>query len=196
MQTEPFTFSVIDLKQYVYCPRVSYYQTILPTIRPLTYKMEAGAEAHIQAEGREKRRSLQTYGLQNGQRTFNVRLFSAELHLSGIIDMLIETDDELIPVDYKQTKKVEPNIKLQLMAYGRLLQTVYSVPKPVTRGFVYLLPTRQAIEVRLTKPLQNKLNQAITQLSQIVQQQKMPAATSHHGRCLDCEFRRFCNDTL
>lgn len=196
MEAEPFTFSVIDLKQYVYCPRVSYYQTILPSIRPLTYKMEAGALAHIQAEGREKRRSLQTYGLQTGDRAFNVRLRSPELHLSGIIDMLIETPTELIPVDYKQTKKVESNIKLQLMAYGRLLQTVYPVAKPVTRGFIYLIPSRQAVEVRFTKPLQNKLTHALDELVQIVQQQKIPAPTKQHGRCLDCEFRRFCNDTL
>ncbi|MBK7917055.1 MAG: hypothetical protein IPJ94_12485 [Chloroflexi bacterium] len=50
MDQDPFTFRVIDLKQYVYCPRILYYQTVLPDVRPITYKMEAGIQSHIQAE--------------------------------------------------------------------------------------------------------------------------------------------------
>jgi hypothetical protein len=36
MEEQPFTFRVIDLKQYVYCPRILYYQTALPQVRPFS----------------------------------------------------------------------------------------------------------------------------------------------------------------
>ncbi|MGH2538793.1 MAG: CRISPR-associated protein Cas4, partial [Candidatus Promineifilaceae bacterium] len=98
---DPFTIRVTDLKQYVYCPRVLYYQTVLPAVRPTTYKMEEGLALHAETEGRERRRSLSAYGLAAGERHFNLPLFSAELALSGELDMLIETAEELIPVDYK-----------------------------------------------------------------------------------------------
>jgi CRISPR-associated exonuclease Cas4 len=189
-----FTIRVIDLKQYVYCPRILYYQTVLPMVRPLTYKMEAGIIAHQVEEGREKRRSLNCYGLKEGECTFNVPLLSAELGLSGILDMLIETESELVPVDYKQSKKIGKHFKLQLMAYARLLEMTHLTGKPVKRGFIYLIPAREATEVVFTKPLRRQVDDVLAALGEIVKHQRMPAPTKFRGQCIDCEFRRFCND--
>jgi CRISPR/Cas system-associated exonuclease Cas4 (RecB family) len=82
------TFLVTDLKQFAYCPRVVYYSYCLPLIRPTTYKMQAGQEAHLEEEGREQRRSLRAYGLEEGERTFNLWLQSSELGLRGRMDMV------------------------------------------------------------------------------------------------------------
>src|SRR5690606_22562932 len=146
---DPFAFRVTDLKQYSYCPRILYYHTVLPQVRPVTYKMEAGIAAHRQEEQRERRRSLRTYGLEHGQRYFNVPLYSFALNLSGEVDMVVETERELIPIEYKHTEKIGPHFHLQLAAYGRMLAT--ADPKSeliVQRGFLYLIPTRKAVEVR------------------------------------------------
>lgn len=197
MVTAEHLFRVIDLKQYCYCPRVLYYHTVLPQVRPVTYKMEAGVVAHEVAEGREKRRSLRSYGLAAGERFFNVGLQSPELGLSGELDMVIETETELIPVDYKNTAKVGKHFKLQLMAYGRLLETAWPGPaKTVSRGFLYLIPQRKAVAVRFTAPLRRELVAAVAQLGHIASQQVVPPPTSERGRCVDCEFRRFCNDVV
>jgi CRISPR-associated exonuclease Cas4 len=194
MEQEQFAFRVIDLKQYVYCPRIFYFHTVLPAVRPVTYKMEAGMAAHTQEEGREKRRSLKSYGLSEGERSFNVPLYAMELGLSGELDMLIETETELIPVDYKQSKKVGKHFKLQLMAYGRLLELAHPTGKPVNRGFLYLIPERKATAVIFTKPIRRQLDQSMSHLRQIAWGQQMPAPTKFAARCVDCEFKRFCND--
>lgn len=195
MDQDPFTFRVIDLKQYVYCPRILYYQTVLPDVRPITYKMESGIQSHIQAEEREKRRQLRTYGLTSGERSFNVPLLSADLKLSGVLDMLIETEAERIPVDYKDSKKVGTHFKMQVLAYGRLLQSLHP-DKPVRRGFLYLIPTRETVPVPFTAHLQRQLDKALTQMAAIAQAQQLPAPPDTPARCVDCEFRRFCNDVL
>ena len=192
---EPFFLRVIDLKQYVYCPRILYYQTVLADVRPITYKMEAGQEAHRTTEGREKRRSLRPYGLKTGERTFNVALQDKALGLSGEIDMVIETESELIPVDFKLAKREGSHFRMQLMAYGRLLEESVS-NKTVKRGFLYLIPLRKAVEVRFTPQLRRKLQQAIDEIQTIAQRQQMPPPTKQQRRCVDCEFRRFCNDVL
>lgn len=195
--TEPFTFKVIDLKQYVYCPRILYYHTVLPQIRPITYKMEAGIAAHAEAEGKEKRRSLRNYGLREGTRHFNVPLYDPELGLSGEIDMLIETEEELIPIDYKAATRKGAHFEVQLMAYGRLLETKRADrSKNVTRGFLYLIPLRKAIEVPFTRGLRRKFSTALKTMQTIAQTQHMPKPTRQRRRCVDCEFRRFCNDVL
>ncbi|MBK8903483.1 MAG: CRISPR-associated protein Cas4 [Anaerolineaceae bacterium] len=194
---DSFVFRVIDLKQYVYCPRILYYHTVLPQVRPLTYKMEAGIAAHTQTEQKEKRRSLRTYGLQQGERQFNVPLYAPELYLSGELDMLIETATELIPVDFKQSKQEGEHFRLQLLAYGRLLNAICNPQqKTIRRGFLYLIPSRQAVEVSFTPALQRKFDKAMAQLHLIAEGQQMPEPTKKSGRCVDCEFRRFCNDVL
>ncbi len=197
IEQDRFTFRVIDLKQYVYCARILYFHTVLPQVRPLTYKMEAGIQSHIQTEGKEKRRTLKAYGLEEGIRTFNVPLFSADLSLSGVLDMLIETDTELIPVDFKQSKKAGDHFKLQLVAYGRLLATQAELSgKSIGRGFLYLIPLRKAIVVPFSVKSQRQFDRSLTILKQITAHQKMPSPTKRTSRCLDCEFRRFCNDVI
>lgn len=195
MEDLPFAFQVTDLKQYVYCPRVLYYQTVLPQVRPITHKMEVGAVAHQMVSEQEKRRSLRTYGLESGERFFNVPVYNAGLLLSGEIDLVIQTADELIPVDYKSAKQVGKHHKLQLMAYGRLLEL--ADPKEerlVRRGFIYLIAKRQAIEVRFTPALRKQLEAALAEMRQIAQRERMPATAVSPAQCVDCEFRRFCND--
>lgn len=194
-EEESFIFRVSDLKQYAYCPRVVYYQTVLPGVRPITYKMEHGIESHHDAEDRERRRSLRSYGLSAGERSFNVPLYSEELRLSGELDMLIITATERIPVDYKDTDKAGAHFKLQLAAYARLLEvTGGEDARPVRRGFLYLIPSRKAVEVSITAGLRGQLAAALADVTAIALRQRMPEATGQRRRCVDCEFRRFCND--
>jgi CRISPR-associated exonuclease Cas4 len=189
------TTRVSDLKQWVYCPRVFYYQYHLPAIRPTTYKMEAGSEAGKAEEGREERRSLRAYGLAAGEREFNVALYSASLGLRGAADLVITADSgEVIPVDYKLSAKIETSMKLQLAAYALLLEELRGCQ--ITRGFVYLIPKRRAEEVFIDTRLRQKLQAALMGLQWVVASEGMPAPTSQIAKCVTCEFRRFCNDVL
>ncbi len=192
----PPLLTVTDLKQFSYCPRILYYHTVLPQVRPVTYKMEAGIEAHISAERREKRRQLRSYGLKQGERAFNVPVWDANVGLTGEIDLLITTADERIPVDYKSARRAAPHTKLQLMAYAHLLEQSDPHASAVTRGFLYLIPLRKAVEVRFTPALRRQLTRALQAMRRIYQQQWQPPPLSprQRARCVDCEFRRFCND--
>jgi CRISPR-associated exonuclease Cas4 len=197
LENTPFTFRVIDLKQYVYCPRVLYYHTVLPQVRPITYKMAEGICEHQRAEAKEKRRNLRTYGLTEGQRYFNVALYSPNLNLSGEVDMVIDTGHEVIPVDYKNAQRERPHYRLQLMAYGRLLELADAKEPPlVKRGFLYLIPQRRAVEIKFTPQLRRKLADVLQWMQAIAYKQQMPPPAARIAQCVDCEFRRFCNDVL
>jgi len=198
---EPTLFRVVDLKQYIYCPRLIYYLYCLPEIRPITYKMEAGLAAQDDEEIRAARRSLRAYGLARGNIETNIYLESAALGLKGVVDVVITTDDnpsqepELIPVDYKLSSgQMGTHFKLQLLAYGLLLAENRKLP--VKRGFLYAIPHRRATAVLFTTPLQERLKSALIEMQQIVQRENMPAACKQRNKCQVCEFRRFCNDVL
>jgi CRISPR-associated exonuclease Cas4 len=194
-------FRVVDLKQYIYCPRLIYYHHCLPQIRPITYKMEAGLAAQDEEELREARRSLRVYGLKRGECQSNVSLESEGLGLRGQVDLVIKTDDnplaevELIPVDYKLSdRQLGLHFKLQLVAYGLLLQEHYELP--VKRGFLYSIPRRRAVEVAFTPTLRTRLTQALVEMKEITLKEFMPTPTRQRAKCESCEFRRFCNDVV
>mgnify|MGYP005867528931 CR=1 FL=1 len=186
-------FRVTDLKQFVYCARIVYYTYCLPLLRPVTFKMVAGVEAHDRAEGLEQRRSLRASGLTSGQRYFDVALESEALGLRGKVDMVVREDGEVIPVEYKDSPgRMGRNLELQLAAYGLMLEEMGW--GRVGRGFLYFIPTRRAREVRLTEEMKGEVRAMCLAMGEMVEREHMPPPTPYRARCRACEFRRFCND--
>jgi len=187
---------VTDLKQWVYCRRILYYLTCLPDVRPTTFMMEAGQEQGKAEESRELRRALNRYGLETGRRELGVRLSSARLGLRGMVDMVIWLDDrqpaEALPVDFKFSHTIGEHVKLQLVAYGLLLEDTTGRQSP--RGFLYLIPLRKAVEVPFTPALRRKVEKELASMHAVLRGEGMPPPARSFGKCVICEFRRFCND--
>lgn len=185
--------TVTDLKQYAYCPRVVYYTYCLPLLRPQTAKMRESHLAHEEESRREVRRGLRPYGLDEGQREFDVPLRSDALGLSGKADLVITTAEEQIPVDYKlSTRGASAHFRIQLAAYGLMLREMRGLT--VRRGFVYSLVTRKAEEVALTARLTNQVERLVAAIHTMIAREQMPERPNQRARCIGCEFRRFCND--
>ena len=190
---------VTDVKQWTYCPRVVFYRYCLPRIRPITYSMQAGVQAHEEATSREERRSLRSYGLEAGERFFDVALTSERLHLTGRIDLVIrvhtEQGEEGIVVDYKLSERqAGSHFKLQLAAYAVMLEEAWGIP--VRRAFLYHIPQRQAEAIPITASLRQKVEMTIAAIHAAIAGEMMPMPPARLGPCVACEFRRFCNDVV
>jgi len=187
---------VTDLKQFVYCPRVFYYQVCLPKIRPVTFKMEEGVRAGRDEAGREERRSLRAYGMQEATREFDVPLRSKRLGVRGEIDMVITVTEtgEVIPVDYKLSKIAGIHFQMQVAVYGMMLEEVRGVR--VTRGFLYEIPLKRAEEVSIDMRLRMRAEKAFKEMRDIFLAERMPPPVRNVAKCVACEFRRFCNDVV
>jgi CRISPR-associated exonuclease Cas4 len=184
-----------DLRQYTYCPRIVYYRYCLPMIRPVTFTMEAGKEAHRAEEGRERRRSLRAYRLADGERFFDLPLESEGLGLRGKVDMVVRRAAEVIPVEYKDSPgRTGKHVILQLTAYALLLEEAWGLP--ALRGFVYSIPARRAREVTMTPELKHEVQALLGTIQEMVIAERMPGPPRSRGKCGVCEFRRFCNDVL
>ncbi len=196
---ERTVFTVTDLKQYAYCPRVVFYTYCLPLIRPTTGKMEEGRLAHEEAREREARRTLRIYGLEEARRHFDVWVASEELGLTGRVDLVLEVGGpdamgrEWIPVDYKQTaRRAGPHLRRQLAAYGMMLEETWG--GTVRRGFIYSLLTRRVEEIPLTPSLRQEVRGMVVAMREMVERERMPDPPPSIKPCINCEFRRFCND--
>lgn len=195
------TIEVSDLKQWRYCPRVVWYRYCLPAIRPITDLMQQGRRHHRAEEGREERRSLRSYGLSVGERVFDLAIYSNQLGLRGRIDLTIAVPDRVSPkaeavvVDYKDSEeRIGPHFKLQLAAYALMVEEAWGLPVRV--GFIYQIPLRQAQRIPITPTLRRNVIEGVATIRRSIAGESMPPPPASRGRCVNCEFRRFCNDVV
>jgi CRISPR-associated exonuclease Cas4 len=184
---------VNDIKQYAYCPRIVFYQYCMPVEKKTTWKMDQGKIAEEEIDKLEKRRKLQEYRLAEGRRRFHVWLSSEALGLSGKLDLLIDSPAGLFPVDFKLTTgRPHKNHIAQLCAYALLLQDCYQ--REVTRGFVYLIPSNDAVVFDLTENRKAETEDMIAEIRRMIEKEQMPPPTPVRNRCTDCEYRNYCGD--
>ncbi len=186
---------VNDLKQYVYCRRIVYYQYVLPVEKKATYKMEKGKVAQEDIQRLESRRKLKRYGLSSGIRRFDVWIRSKRLGLSGKVDMLIETESECFPVDFKWTRGgVQRNHVFQLGGYALLVEECFG--KPVKTGFVYLIIRGDAVGYEMTEEIKAGCKAALEEIRSMILQERFPAPPKERAKCAECEYRNFCRDVF
>lgn len=184
---------VSDIKQYLYCPRVIYFNYVLPVERKVSYKMQHGRQEHIKIDRLEKRRTLGRYRLEEGERRFHVALHSARLRLAGALDLLIISPAGHFPVEYKVTEGgLALNHKYQLVAYAMLVEE--SLRCTVRSGFVYLAPGRRLVEVPVTDNARLHTRRIMGAIRRIVAEGRLPGVRHSFRRCRDCEFLNYCGD--
>jgi len=203
-QGQSASLRVTDIKQYIYCPRVVYFTYVIPLVRPTTGKMDYGKDEHNRVSELEKRRKLRIYGLENGGREFHLRLNSKRLGLSGLLDMAIFTDREIIPVEFKfSTKPPSLNHKYQLTAYAMLLEDHDYLQRAanderrtrlVRRGFVHLIPLKRSYEIQITQSMRDFVKKLLMEIRSMIENEMIPNPTRYKRRCTDCEFKKFCAD--
>jgi len=190
--TEP-TLTVTDLRQYAYCPRVVYFTYVQPLERPTTYKMRRGLTEEEQLRALERRRTLTRYGLHEGQRHFDCWLRSEDLNLTGKADLLIETEDAVLPVEFKFTDE-EPssNHRLQVTAYCMMAGEQFG--KPSAGGFLCRITDGQVWEHEASSHWRGRVRSQMAAIRQMIDDEAFPGRPSRSGKCVDCEFRLFCGD--
>jgi CRISPR-associated exonuclease Cas4 len=184
---------VNDLKQYEYCPRIVFYNTVMPLDRKVTFKMQRGTEAEFQLDALEKRRSLRRYKLSEGERRFHVWLHSERLGLSGKMDLLIVSQQGYFPVDFKYTRgRPHRNHISQLAGYAVLVEEQYQTE--VETGFIYLAPVGELVAIKITKELKKEVSERLASIREMVRDELLPPPTLVRARCAECEFRNYCGD--
>jgi CRISPR-associated exonuclease Cas4 len=132
-------FRVTDLKQFAYCPRIPFYQHVMGFNGKPTYKMQQGKIAQSAIEALEKRRRLREYGLSNGIRHFGLSVISNTLGVAGKLDLLIETETECFPVDFKYTSgRPHRNHQFQLAGYCLLVAERFNKAVPTGSSSLFL----------------------------------------------------------
>ncbi len=193
--TEPLLITPTELRQWQYCPRVVFFERCTPVKRRETVLMTHGREKHQTELVKEQRRTLSRYELTEGERRYDVRLSSASLSLNGELDLLIVDGKVAYPVEFKHTQRPpDPGHKLQLCAYALLVESELGLSCP--HGYWHSSRTRQTYTITFDTRLKNRTRKTIEEVCAFIQQEKCPPPTSNTVKCLECELKNFCGDTL
>jgi CRISPR-associated exonuclease Cas4 len=191
--SELLPLRVNDLKQYEYCPRIVFYNTVMPLDRKVTFKMQRGTEAEFHLDALEKRRSLRRYKLGDGERRFHVWLHSERLGLSGKMDLLIVSSQGYFPVDFKYTRgRPHRNHISQLAGYAVLAEEQYQTT--IETAFIYLAPVGELVAIKITKELKEEVSDRLSSMREMILDEILPPPTQVRARCAECEFRNYCGD--
>lgn len=181
-----------DFKNYIYCPRQVFFKYVVPLSPVETEKMHYGSKMQKIFSLLEKRRKIDKYGFREGKRIFSVKFYSEFEQLSGICDMLIETEKEVIPVEIKLNEPYNSEgYELQLLAYSKGLSDKFK--KASNFGYIYYLSKNRLEMIEYDNDLKYRFEQIRKEIEFMVETEKMPEAAENE-KCLECEYINFCGD--
>jgi CRISPR-associated exonuclease Cas4 len=200
--TEPFV-AVTDVKHYIYCPRIVYFERVLHAKPVFGSQQEEGGEKHEEYVRKELRRKDAVYyspDFIGAQKLLFVNLISPKLGLTGQLDCIIKTvKGEFIPVDYKNMGsnhgKVWMDHKYQLVAYALLVEERYNTI--VKRMFVNYIPEKLILEVEITPTMKTHVKRVIGHIKRIISDEKLPPIRVAKRKCTGgCGYRTLCKRSI
>lgn len=191
--------SVTDIKHYVYCPRIVYFERVLHAKPVFGSQQEEGREKHEEYVRKELRRKDAIYyssEFKGAEKLLFRTLTSPKLQLTGQLDCIIKTaKNEYIPVDYKNmnSKKGKPwmDHKYQLVAYALLIEENYCTV--VKRGFINYIPERLIVEIQITPTMKTHVKRIIGHIKRIIKEETLPRVRVAKHKCTGgCGHKQIC----
>jgi CRISPR-associated exonuclease Cas4 len=172
--------SVTDVKQYVYCPRIVYFEKVLHAKPILDSQQEDSKEKHEEYVWKELRRKDAIYyspEFVDASKMPFVQLCSDRLGLQGTIDLIIKTKKgEYVPVDYKNMKsnhgRVWMHHKYQLTAYALLIEDCFNVL--VKRGFINYIPENLILKLEITYNIKQYTKRILGSIKNTIIKERLP----------------------
>lgn len=191
--------SVTDVKHYIYCPRLIYFDHVLHATPVFGSQQKEGKEAHKEQVIKEIKRKDAIYyspefaGAEKMLATF---LCSDTLELQGNVDLIIHTTrNEYIPVEYKNMNSNKGKIcmdhKYQLTAYALLIEE--NTNTTVKQGIVNYLPEKLTIHINITPTMKTHVKRIIGHIKKIKQTETLPPIRVAPHKCQGgCGHKQIC----
>ncbi|MCS7114486.1 MAG: CRISPR-associated protein Cas4 [Candidatus Bathyarchaeota archaeon] len=191
--------SVTDVKHYVYCPRLVYFDRVLHAQPIFGSQQEESQELHMEYVRKELRRKDAVYyspEFVGAEKLLFVPLVSRALQLQGVVDCIVRTvKGEYIPVEYKNMNanrgKAYVDHKYQLVAYALLVEENFDTL--VKRGFVNYIPERLILKVDITPTMKNYVKRVVEQIKKIIKDERLPPIRVAPHKCGGgCGHKQIC----
>lgn len=171
------------LNAWEYCPRRFYWKYVLG---------EMADNEHI-VFGRHLHRNIdEPAQFKEGDKLIYQQqwVWSDRLQVKGLIDAVEETDEELVPIEYKKGRMANHlNDHFQLCAAAICLEE--NLNKTITYGEIFYHANRRRQRVQFTSQLRHLTEESI-KLAHLAVNQPMPSPIDNAKKCRDCSLKNLC----
>lgn len=181
------------VRQFVFCPRIVYYN-LFTNIKPIfPRQVSLGKEYHALQDKMLQSRSFKKLYIDYDLIINNKYLEDEDLGICGSVDLAFVTKDEVIPIEFKHIK-TKPNYShiLQLVGYGILLSKHYK--KDFSRAFVVYSNNIKFYPILITQKQKQDFLDIIGNIEAMYQKDILPNSNANNAKCLQCEYLNYCND--
>ena len=195
---EPFV-SVTDIKHYIYCPRLIYFDKVLHAKPIFGSQQEDSKELHEDYVKKELRRKDAIYyspEFVGAEKLLFTSLSSGALGLQGNVDCIIRTaKEEYIPVEYKNMSsdkgKVCMDHKYQLVGYALLIEENFGTV--VKRGFVNYIPETVILQMEIMPAMKSYVKRVLGHIKRIIKDEELPPIRVAKHKCTGgCGHKQTC----
>jgi len=188
---------VRNLHNFIYCPRLFYYQWVENIFQENADTVE-GSRVHRNVDEPSRFEDPTQLGFPSGSRMRSLRLESESLGLVGVVDIVEGTDEGAQIVDYKkgsarkdaEGERVakEPDA-VQVAAHALLLR---ERGVNVSAAWIYYAAEKRRVPVELTEELFARVRQAIADAKALAALGKCPPPLANDPRCHYCSAYPIC----
>jgi len=191
--------SVTDIKHYIYCPRLVYFDKVLHATPIFGSQQEDSKELHEDYVKKELRRKEAIYyspEFVGAEKLLFTSFSSGVLELQGNVDCIIRTvKEEYIPVEYKNMSsdkgKVCMDHKYQLAGYALLIEENFKTV--VKRGFVNYLPETLILQIEITPTMKSYVKRVLGYIKRIIKDEELPPIRVAKQKCTGgCGHKQTC----
>jgi CRISPR-associated exonuclease Cas4 len=183
---------VNELKNALYCPRISYY-TLCLNIDRETDLSKGGIREEQTTKHRMKRRKGALHAVHEGERHFDVALVSHSHKFVGRLDEMVETERGVYLIDYKDAERDYGYRAMQMLAYKVAAE---EMGWTVLGCYIYAIPTQTYEEIAFKRAGLAQLEQLLQMLHAMIEGEACPPPAKQLGKCQVCQYARFCNDVF
>jgi CRISPR-associated exonuclease Cas4 len=194
--------SVTDIKQYVYCPRIVYFDRVLHATPIFGSQQEDSKELHEDYVNKELRRKDAVYyspEFVGAEKSLFVSLSSSALGLQGNVDCIIKTArGEYAPVEYKNMNSDNGRVcmqhKYQLVGYALLIEDNFKTV--VKRGFVNYIPETLILQFEITPTMKSYVKRVLGHIKRIIRDEELPPIRVAKQKCTGgCGHKQICQQS-
>jgi CRISPR-associated exonuclease Cas4 len=191
--------SVTDIKQYIYCPRIVYFDRVLHATPIFGSQQEDSKELHEDYVKKELRRKDAIYyspEFVGAEKLLFNSLSSSSLGLQGSVDCIIKAvNGEYFPVEYKimssDKGRIHMQHKYQLVGYALLIEDSFGTL--VRRGFVNYIPETLILQLEITLTMKSYVKRVLGHIKRIIKEEELPPIRVAKQKCTGgCGHKQTC----
>lgn len=181
--------SATDIKHYIYCPRLVYFDRVLHATPVFGSQQEDSKELHEDYVRKELRRKEAIYyspEFIGAEKLLFTALSSGELGLQGNVDCVIKTvKGEYVPVEYKNMNSDRGRVcmdhRYQLVAYALLIEENFGTV--VKQGFVDYIPDGLVLQFEITPTMKSYTKRVLGHIKRIIKDEELPPIRVAKQKC-------------